>query len=347
MADPRFYANRGPFTLAALAERVGFAIPEGADRHALIHDVAGLAQAGPQHLGFFAGGRGRSDYAITKAGWCFIPQKESAPPPAATLAIPVRSVPHAYAAAARAFYPDNETLIASQAAAIDPSARIGEGVVLAPGVVIGPNVEIGRGTRIGANTVIGHGVTIGRDCEIGALVAIRFAHLGDAVVVQGGAQIGGSGFGFASGPGGHEKIPQLGRVIVQDRAEVGANTTIDRGALADTVIGEGSKIDNLVQIGHNTVIGRHCIVVGQVGISGSVVVEDFAILGGMVGVTDHVTIGAGARVGGMAGVTRDLEGGHDYAGFPARPAREWLRETATLVRLARSRGGKDKTDRDE
>jgi UDP-3-O-[3-hydroxymyristoyl] glucosamine N-acyltransferase len=183
--------------------------------------------------------------------------------------------------------------------------------------------------------VIGRGTTVGRNCEIGSQVGLRFAHIGDDVVIQSGAQLGGSGFGFASGARGHSKIPQLGRVIVQDRVEIGANSTIDRGALADTVIGEGSKIDNLVQIGHNTAVGRHCVIVGQTGISGSVVLGDFVVIGGMVGIADHVVIGAGARVAARAGVTRDLEGGRDYGGFPAKPVAEWRREMATLARSAR------------
>ena len=336
MADPRFYDNRGPLTLAELCAGANLPLPAGADATARIFDVAGLAQAGPAHLSFFESARAKSDFLVTKAGWCLVGNREATPPPG-TIPIPCPSVPHAFAAAARLFYPENELDIRAQDASVHKSARLGENVILAPGVVVGPGAEIGRGTRIGANTVIGRGVAIGRDCRIGANVGIGFAYLGDDVVIQGGAELGGSGYGFASSREGHVKIPQLGRVIVQDRVEIGANSTVDRGALADSVIGEGTKIDNLVQIGHNTIIGRHCIVVGQVGISGSVVVGDFAILGGMVGVADHITIGSGARVGGLSGVTRDLEGGRDYGGHPARPLKEWLRETATLAKLAKGR----------
>jgi UDP-3-O-[3-hydroxymyristoyl] glucosamine N-acyltransferase len=336
MADPRFYDNRGPFTLRELCEHANLALPHGVDGAARVFDVAGLTQAGPLHLSFYEGARAKDDFLHSKAGWCIVGKTELKPA-SGTVLLQAASVPHAFAAAATLFYPDQDFDIDAQARPIHPSASLGENVVLGPGVVIGPEVEIGRGTRIGANSVIGRGVAIGRDCRIGANVGIAFSYLGDEVVVQGGAEIGGAGFGFASSAAGHVKIPQLGRVIVQDRVEIGANSTVDRGALADTVIGEGSKIDNLVQIGHNTLIGRHCIVVGQVGISGSVAVGDYAVLGGMVGVADHVTIGAGARVGGLAGVTRDLEGGRDYGGHPARPIKEWLRETATLAKLARRR----------
>ena len=335
MADPRFYDNRAPFTLADLCGRLSTAAPAEADTSAEIFDVAGLAQAGPAHLSFFIGGRRRDDYQATQAGWCLVPESDGGAGAPRAVLLKARSVPHAFAAAARLFYPAHELDIEAQDRAVHATAQIGDKVVLGPGVVIGPHAEIGDGTRIGANSVIGRGVAIGRDCEIGSHAGIRFALVGDFVVVQSGAQIGGSGFGFASGRDGHTKLPQLGRVVVQDRVEIGANSTVDRGALGDTVIGEGSKIDNLVQIGHNSVLGRHCIVVGQAGLSGSVTLGDYVIVGGMAGVADHVHIGDGARIAGKAGVTRDLPGGQDYGGFPACPVREWRRETATLARMAK------------
>ena len=338
MADPRFYDNRGPISLSELCHLADVPLPAGCDGAAKIHDVAGLAQAGPQHLSFYAGRRTRTDFDSTKAGWCFVPANATIAAPTATKPLPAPSVSLAFAAAARAFYPEHEILAVDQSEPVHPTARLGEGVVLAPGVVVGPNTEIGRGTRIGPNCHIGRGVAIGRNCQIGSNVSIAFAFLGDEVVVQSGASIGGSGFGFASGPAGHVKIPQLGRVVVQDRVEIGANTAIDRGTLADTVVGEGTKIDNLVQIGHNTRIGRNCIIVSQVGLSGSVTVKDHAVLGGKTGVADHVTIGEGTRVAAMSGIMHDLPDGKEYAGVPARPAREFFREVATLSRLAKRRG---------
>lgn len=336
MADPRFYDNRGPVTLGALCVDLGVPVPEGADPSAAIADLAGIAQAGPLHLSFFEAAGGTADLARTRAGFCLL-RADGPAAPAGTLAIRCERPAAAFAGAARLFYAADECAIGEQPYPVAPTARLGEGVLLAPGVVIGPGAEIGARTRIGAHAVIGHGVTIGRDSEIGPGAWIGFAHLGDEVVVGSGARIGGPGFGFASSPAGHLKMPQLGRVIVQDCVEIGANSTIDRGALADTTVGEGTKIDNLVQIGHNNRIGRHCILVSQVGLSGSVVLGDFVVLGGKVGVADHVVIGDGARVTARAGVTKSLPGGRDYGGFPARPIKEWHREVVTLARLSKTR----------
>ena len=338
MADPRFYDNRGPFRLAALCAYAGLACPSDTDENALIYDVAGLAQAGPPHLAFYDGRRSKPDFLATKAGWCLVATRLRDKAPESTVLIPADSVGRAFAVIAGRFYPEHELDIRSQDAAVHPSAKIGQGVVLAPGVLVGPNAEIGDGARIGAYSVIGRGVTLGRRAEIGSHTTIAFAHLGDDVLIQSGAGIGGSGFGFTSGANGHIKMPHLGRVIVQDRVEIGVNSAVDRGALGDTVIGEGTKIDNLVQIGHNTVTGRHSVLAGQAGTSGSVVLGDFVIVGGGVGISDHVTIGDRARLAGLAGVAHDLEGGRDYGGIPARPIREWHKEGILIAKLARKGG---------
>jgi UDP-3-O-[3-hydroxymyristoyl] glucosamine N-acyltransferase len=165
--------------------------------------------------------------------------------------------------------------------------------------------------------------------------------IGDRVIIHPGCRIGQDGFGYVMGPGGHLKVPQLRRVIVQDNVEIGANTAIDRGGIRDTVIGEGTKIDNLVQIGHNVMIGCHCVVVGQAGISGSAVLEDYAVLGGQVGLADHVTVGTGAMIAAKSGVMADVPAGARWGGYPAGPARDWLRSTALLRRMIRQQAGRD------
>jgi UDP-3-O-[3-hydroxymyristoyl] glucosamine N-acyltransferase len=338
MADPRFYDNRGPFTLAEICSKAGVALPQGADGNAPIDDVASLTGAARTHLTFYSGGS-PSDASGTQAGFCLVPgeTRRSVRLPAHTLALACKSVPHAFAAAAALFYPEAGLDIRAQSVLVDPTAVLGEGVVLGPGVVIGPKAEIGAGTRIGAYSVIGRGVTVGRGCEIGSHASVSHAHLGDQVLILNGAQIGQPGFGFANSSQGHTKIPQLGRVIVQDKVEIGACVTIDRGALGDTVIGEGTKIDNLVQIGHNVRIGRHCIVVAQVGISGSSTIGDFVVLGGQAGIADHVSIGSAARLAARTGVFsgQELEAGRDYGGLPAKHVKDWMREIVTLSGLAR------------
>ncbi len=341
MADPRFYRNQGPLTLGALCAKLGVAAPSAPD--AVIADVAGLDGAGPQHLSFFNGARDqKAGFARSRAGFCLVPDKGVADAPGAMTLVPVKAVGPAFSAACALFYPEHDD-VAWPSGAIDPGAVIGEGATLAPHVVIGAGAQIGEGTRIGPGAAIGPGVAIGRGCTIGAGVTITHALIGDGVVIRPGACIGAPGFGFASSAAGHAKVPQLGRVIVQDKVEIGANTTIDRGALGDTVIGEGTKIDNLVMIGHNVRIGRHCFIIAQVGIAGSCEIGDFVVLAGQVGIGDHVRIGSGARFAGQAGLPShtSYEGGMDYGGLPAKPVREWVRDLAALKALRRQNGKKD------
>ena len=243
----------------------------------------------------------------------------------------------AFVAVTRKLFPDAirpsslfETSGVATGAFVHPSARLESGVTIDPGVVIGPRAEVGTGTVINAGAVIGPNVRIGRDCAIGANASITNCLIGDRVVVHPGCSIGQDGFGYVMGAAGHRKVLQVGRVILQDDVEIGAGTTIDRGANRDTVIGEGTKIDNLVQIGHNVSIGRHCIIVSQCGISGSVVIEDHVILAGQVGLPDNVTIGEGAIVGAQSGVMSDIPAGERWLGYPAMRGREFLRNMMTL-----------------
>lgn len=339
MADPRFYDNRGPFTLADVCAQSKVELPSGADGTARIFDLATLEGAGAQQLAFCGSKAAAGALAQTRAGFCFIDKNAgSVKVPSGTVGLPCNSAQHAFAAALNLFYPENMLALWSQKVAIDPTARIGSGATLAPGVVVGPNVEIGERTRVGPNAAIGRGVSIGRDCEIGSNVTITNSYIGDGVVIFPGAQIGQPGFGFASSAKGHIKIPQIGRVIVQDKVEIGACCAIDRGAIGDTVIGEATKIDNLVQIGHNTHIGRNCIIVSQVGISGSCEIGDFVVMGGQAGVADHAIIGDGTRLAARTGVMPGvLPPGRDYGGTPARPVKDWLRESIVLARLAKAK----------
>jgi UDP-3-O-[3-hydroxymyristoyl] glucosamine N-acyltransferase len=344
MADPRFFKNLGPFSLAQICERLGVALPAGSDGAQLLFDLADLGGAGPRHVTFYSGARGlQGSFAASKAGLCLVPSSEKASKcpsaPAGMTVVEVISVGRAFAAIAALFYPEHSQPRWRQENAVSPDAKIGRDVEIAPHVVIAPGAEIGDGTRLGPGTVIGPGVAVGRNCEIGAGVTISHAYIGDRVTILPGAHIGQPGFGFATSGEDYLKIPQLGRVIVQDDVEIGSATTIDRGALGDTVIGEGSKLDNLVMIGHNCQIGRHCVIAGQTGLAGSVVLEDGVVLAGQVGLGDHTRVGAKARMGARAGTGSAifLEGGQDYGGAPAKPVREWAREIHALARLAKPR----------
>jgi len=247
-----------------------------------------------------------------------------------------------FAAALQLFYPDAMMPKAAMARVgdppIHPTARIEEGVKIETGAIIGREAQIGRGTTIAGGALVGYRVTIGRGGYVGPGASVTHALIGDRVILHAGVRIGQDGFGFAMGPGGHLKVPQIGRVIIQDDVEIGANTCVDRGALKDTVIGEGTKIDNLVQIGHNVVIGRHCVIVGQVGISGSAELGDFVVMGGQSGTVGHIKVGAGAQIAGASHPKEDVAPGARVGGTPAVPLTEWARQLALLKRLTQREG---------
>jgi len=345
MADPRFFDNAGPFSLAQILELTGGTAV--ADQNARFADVAALDSAGPGQISYCDGPKFKSALEKTQAGAVLVGAALAGSVPAGAVRIVCERPALAFAKVATAFYPNAMMLWPAAKPpvhAIASSARIGEGTVIAPGVFIGEGVEIGNDCMIGPGAVIGRGVQIGHKALLGAHVRISHALIGDRCIFHGGAAIGQDGFGYVSGPQGHFKIPQLGRVIIQDDVEIGANSAIDRGALGDTVIGEGTKIDNLVQIGHNNRVGRRNIYAAQVGFAGSTETGDFVVLGGQVGVADHLKLGTGAFVAAKAGVTRSLEGGKVHGGFPAKPVEQWRREMATLSRLAKGKRNKDERD---
>ena len=231
------------------------------------------------------------------------------------------------------------TVGVSPGAMVHPSAELGSNVTVDPFAVIGPSARIGSGTLVGAHTVIGPGVEIGNDCAIGNNCSVTHTNVGDRVIIHPGCGIGQDGFGYVMGAAGHTKIPQIGRVVIHSDVEIGSGTRIDRGGIRDTVIGEGTKIDNLCQIGHNCIIGRHCIIVAQCGLSGSVTLEDFVILGPRTGIVPHITIGRGAITASRSTIYENVPAGQSWGGFPAKPQKQWLREVITLQKLA-SREGK-------
>jgi UDP-3-O-[3-hydroxymyristoyl] glucosamine N-acyltransferase len=310
-----------------------------------IGNIAPLNTAGVADLTFLDNAKYVAALAKTRAGACLLaPRFEAAAPE--TLAVLVSEEPYRdFVVIARALFPSalrpsslfDMTGVSAQAQ-VHASARLEAGVIIDPFVVVGAGVEIGAGTLVAAGAVIGPHVRIGRNCAVGAGATVIHALIGDRVTIHPGARIGQDGFGYLPGPRGHQKIPQTRRVIIQDDVEIGANTTIDRGSTRDTVIGEGTKIDNLVQIAHNVAIGRHCLIAGQTGISGSSQVGDFVMMGGQVGVADHINVGAGAQLGAQSGYMHDVPAGGRWLGTPAQPARDFLKGVAALRHLAR--GGK-------
>lgn len=322
MADTRFFKRRPPKNLKELAALSGADLAEGANPSLVITDVAPLDMAADGHMTFFDNVKYRPQLQLTKAAACILSPDAASHAPPGTALLLSKTPYKAYALVAQSFYPEQkpQTLI-SPAAHIDPAAEIGAGTVVEAGAVIGAGVKIGVNGRIGANAVISH------------------ALIGNNVRVYPGCCIGQDGFGFAIDPAGHVKVPQLGRVIIEDGVEIGSNTCIDRGAGPDTVIGSGTWIDNLVQIGHNVKIGRGCVVVAQVGISGSTVIEDYVVIAGQVGIAGHLNIGKGVRVAAQSGIMRDVPAGEEVMGSPALPIKQKMRQVAFLNRMIKK--GKD------
>ncbi|MFN3522960.1 MAG: UDP-3-O-(3-hydroxymyristoyl)glucosamine N-acyltransferase [Phenylobacterium sp.] len=334
MPDPRFFENLGPVSLAELAELTGAELADPQSGGRLVQGVAILAKATADTVTFLSDKRLAPLLAETSAGACFVTAKAADAVPAGCAALVTPLPQAAYAMAAQRLH---RPRLLEPGPAISPEAVLEEGVRLAPNVVIGAGVRIGAGTTVGAGVVIGPGVAIGRDCAISANASIGFALIGDRVKILANAAIGEAGFGATPGPKGLIDIPQLGRVILQDGVTIGATSCVDRGAWEDTVVGENSKIDNIVHIAHNVQMGRNCAAAAYTGISGSVTIGDGVQFGGRAGVADHVNIGSGARVGASAGVLRDIPPGETWSGYPARPLREWLRETAWVTKMARRR----------
>ena len=337
-----FFERPQGLTAQAIAALTGAVVRPGAPQDRRVTGIAALDRAGPGDLAFLQNPKYAAPFAATHAGICLTTERFAASAPE-KVAVLVTPAPYrAFVAVAQALYPGAmrpSSLFAASGVApgatVHQTARVESGVIIDPEAVIGPYAEIGSGTVIAATAVVGPGVRIGRDCNIGAGAAVQHALVGDRVIIHPGARLGQDGFGYLAGFKGHGKVPQVGRVIIQDDVEIGANTTIDRGGIRDTVIGEGTKIDNLVQIAHNVEIGRHCVLAGHVGISGSCTIGDYVMMGGRVGLADNITVGAGAQIGAASGVMHDIPAGEKWIGIPATPAREFFKTVAALRKLAR------------
>ena len=339
MADPRFFTVAGPFTLGELAVIAKADLAPNADAALTLIDVAPLDQAVAGHFSFLDNRKYMDAFGRSKASAAVVAPEFADRAPAGMSLLLSKDPYRAYAHIAQAFYPRRRPAPwVAPTAWVDPTASVAAGCRIEPGAFIGAKAEIGDGCHIGPNAVIGDGVVLGEDCVIGANASVAFALVGKNVVIYPGARIGQDGFGFAMGPQGHLKVPQLGRVVIGNNVEIGANSTIDRGAGPDTVIGDGSMIDNLVQLGHNVHLGRCCVMVSQVGVSGSTHMGDFVIAAGQAGITGHLKIGSGARLGAQSGVMRDVEAGETVGGSPAVSMKDWLKQSALLQRMVKRKG---------
>jgi UDP-3-O-[3-hydroxymyristoyl] glucosamine N-acyltransferase len=317
--------------LREVADRLGCRLT--GDGEIDVHRVAAIEQAGPGDLTFLANTKYARALGATRAAAVILGERE----PDAPCAMLRTREPYVAFARALALLGQAERYEPG----IHPTATIDEGALVAPDAHLGPYVHVARGATIGPRTVIvgfcevGAQTRIGADCQIHSHVALRErVTIGDRVVLQNGVVIGSDGYGFATTAAGtHEKIPQLGVVVIEDDVEIGANTTIDRPPMGETRVGAGSKIDNLVQVAHGVKLGRHVLLAAQVGISGSTTLGDHVVLAGQVGVAGHITIGDGVRATGQTGLTRSIEPGAFVSGTPAFANREWLKASAVFQKL--------------
>lgn len=343
MTQPAFFKRPPPSTLAEIAASTGAQLVDASRGDIRIIGLASLDEAGPMHLAFFDNHKYAGQLAATKAGACLVSPRFEADVPAHVAVLRSKAPFRAFVSIARHLHGDalrpqswfdNAAVAAS--AVIHPSAYLEDDVVIDPLAVIGPDVQVGRGSVIGSGAVIGPGVRIGRDCNVGAGTTIQATLIGNNVLIHPGCHIGQDGYGFIFfGSEGHVKVPQTGRVLIQNDVEIGAGTTIDRGSLRDTVIGEGTKIDNQVQIGHNVTIGRRCLLAAQIGLAGSLTIGDNVALGAKVGINNHLHIGDGAQVTAMSGVKDDIPANGRWGGYFAKPTKQWFREIIAVERLVR------------
>ena len=340
MADPKFFQKSKEFTLEQISKIAKIRLPKNIDSKKIIDDIAPLDTADNNKISFLDNKNYINQFKASKAGACFFKKDFLDIAPKKMIPLISDNPYHSFALIANAFYPlKNEVLGKNSNNYIDSTVKYDNSVKISFGAVISKNVTIGSNSFIGANTVIMQGVTIGKNTIIGSNCTIAYSIIGSNVKIHNGVKIGQDGFGFAQNNNLHLKVPQLGRVLIEDDVEIGSNSTIDRGASNDTKIGHGSKLDNLVQIAHNVILGKNCILVAQCGIAGSTILGNNVIVGGQVGIAGHLNIGNNVKIAGKSGVMKDIKDNSIVAGIPSVHVTDWHRQTIILKKLIKKKNG--------
>lgn len=337
MADSRFFHKVDGLTLAQIKAIGEVELPQDVDETRFFKDVASIDKATSEDISWAFIPAMREALQNTKAGAVIVPEKFLPLVPEGVIALVSKDAHRSYGLIASAFYPQTVEAFISDRATIHPSAKLGAGCRVEAGAFIGANVVLGDRCDIRANAVIEEGVQMGNDCIVGATATVSHCIAGHKVYIYPGAHIGQDGFGFAMSVKGPQKVPQLGRVVIGNDVEIGSSTTVDRGAMGDTVIGDGTRIDNLVQVAHNVKLGRCCVIVSQVGIAGSCEFGDFVVAGGQVGFAGHLKIGSGAQIAAQSGLMSDVPAGAVLMGSPAQPRMDYMRQQVALQQLVKKK----------
>lgn len=336
MVDTTFFKNNGPFTLAQIAEVCGAELRDASKATETINDIATMDKAGQGEICFFYDKKAKAKAAKIKAAACVTTPEMEALIPTGVVVLVSTNPKLSFLKLNQTFYSEfSPRADIARTAKIAPSAKIGQNTFIGENVVIEDDVEIGENCVIEHNVVISRSCKIGNNCRIGTNAQIAYCLMGNDCYIYSGVRIGLDGFGFMVINGKHQRIPQVGRVIIGNDVEVGANSCIDRGAMDDTVIGDGCRIDNLVQIAHNDKLGRGCVIVAQTGIAGSCTFGDYVVCGGQSGFADHLNVGSGAQIGAQSGLMRDVEAGTTVMGYPAVAIKDFMRQTAYLQKLSK------------
>ena len=338
MADSRFFKKSTKLSLKNILKLCKLQVPIKNFKDKTFVDLSSLDNSNNNHITFFDNILYLNQLKKTKAGACFLKKEFLKYCPRNTLPIIVNNPYHCFAVVTNSFYPLKKNMSGVHPKAfINKNVKLNKSILIGPGSVISENVKIGNDCQIGSNTVILPGVVIGNETHIGSNCTIGYSILGNNVIIHNGVNLGQDGFGFAQLNNENLKVQQLGRVIIKNKVEIGANTTVDRGSGPDTIISEGTKIDNLVQIGHNVIIGKNCIIVAQSGISGSTTIGNNVMIGGQVGIAGHLKIGNNVKIAAKSGVMKNISDGSIMGGIPAVQIKNWHKQTIIMKQLIEKR----------